>query len=680
MASARTPTTRPPRRPSARFGREDLQRLDWALAREWLETDGAGGYAASTVLLCPTRRQHGLLVAPYPGNPRRHVFLSRFEESVELEGREGRSFPLSIARYPSVWAPHGHLTLDAFEHRPHPSWTHRIGDAVVRRDLLLVRGRPTVLVRWTLVSGSRPARFSIRPLLACRDADAVSVENMALEPRVERLEHGVRCQPYSALPPVSMTVSARRWRFDAAPTWFRRTEFSTDLARGYEGHDDQFSPGFFTFPVEPGEAVTVAVTISDPAGHPAVLFDAEVESRLARRPSGKGLRATLAAAADDYLWRSPSGRLGVIAGFPWFSEWGRDTFISLPGLLLSRGKVEECGAALSAAVPWIADGLLPNRFGASRADSDYASADAALWFARAVRLYDLTAREVGGPSRNGARERLLGLLRPALAEIARGYEAGTRFGIGGDGSGLVRLSDPAGNLTWMDAKADGVPVTPRHGCPVEIAALWCFLLRYLADLHLRAGDPNAAAAAAGRAERAERAFLARLWLPDRSRLADAWREGGPDPTIRPNMVIAASLEWSPLSREQRKDVVLAADARLVTPRGLRTLDPRHPEYCPRYEGGVLSRDRAYHQGTVWPWLCGAYVEATLRAYGAERPVVSRLAGWLDGFEDATTEMGLGHVAEVYDGDPPHRAGGAFAQAWSVAELLRAYDLLDRARP
>ncbi len=668
MARARTSTLRSLRRSATAIPRDDLHRLDWALQREWLETDGVGGYAASTVLLCPTRRQHGLLVAPFPGNARRHVFLSRFEEAVEIDGR---SFPLSIARYPGVWSPHGHLTIDSFERRPFPSWVHRIGDVVLRRDLLLAKGSPTCLARWTLLEASRPVLLSLRPLLACRDADQVSVENMVLEPRAERIERGIRCRPYPSLPPLSLTHDGGDGRFDAAPTWFRRVEFATDLARGYEGHDDQFSPGAFAVTLEEGESVTLAATIVDPVADPAAAFDAEARARVAGAPAGKDLRGVLEAAADDYLWRAPDGRLGVIAGFPWFSEWGRDTFISLPGLLLSRGRVEECGEALEHAIPFLADGLLPNRFGATPADSDYGSADATLWFARAVRLYDAAG---------GSKARVLGRFRPALAEIARAVEAGTRFGIGGDGSGLVCLSDPSRNLTWMDAKVDGRPVTPRHGCPVEIEALWCFLLRYLADLHARAGDSALAAAAEARAARADRAFVERLWLSDRGHLADAWRDPGADPTIRPNMCIAASLEWSPLSADQRRDVVTAVNARLLTPRGLRTLDPRDPAYAPRYEGGVAKRDRAYHQGTVWPWLSGAYVEANLKAFGPDPQIVARLRTWLEGFVAATTEMGLGHVAEVYDGDPPHRPGGAFAQAWSVAELLRACDLLDRAAP
>jgi predicted glycogen debranching enzyme len=310
------------------------------------------------------------------------------------------------------------------------------------------------------------------------------------------------------------------------------------------------------------------------------------------------------------------------------------------------------------------NGLMPNVFGIDRASSAYNSVDASLWFARCVRLYE----QAGAPTIEVI-ERFL----PALREIAAAYRDGTGLGIRCDDGGLIVAGGPHLNATWMDARVNGVPVTPRDGCAVEIEALWYFLLRFLAHLETAAGNATAATKWSAAAQRAGATFLERFWLEDVRRLADVWRDGVVDRSVRPNMVIAAALEWSPLSDEQRVDVVTCARAELETPFGLRTLGPTDPSYVGRYEGHGEERDRAYHQGTVWPWLFGFHVEACLRAGVATH---DELRGLLVSFDEHVKDAGVGHVSEVFDGDPPHRPGGTIAQAWSEGELLRAWKLLD----
>lgn len=686
MSSARTTVRDPLAQPLA-IERTELP-LESALTREWLEVDGLGGFASSTALLCPTRRYHGLLVAFAPGTVKRHVFLSRFEEELRWPSR---AFPLSMARYRGLWHPHGHQSIERFELAPWPTIVHLIGGVEIRREILAVRGgvrgRPTTLVRYSMsgsVADSGPhsgaaARLALRPLFACREADALTSANVALDPRVRRAAHGLVFQPYAALPPIALSVSAASHSFEADPLWYRGLEYQVDLARGYDGHEDNFSPGMLTAALAPGRPVVVAATLGEPIEDPAALFEREAARRRAAAAAVRSLPELVSLRAEDFLYRAPDGRLGVIAGFHWFGEWGRDTFISLPGLTVGRSlgkgvdpaRLEEFGRGLESALGHLRGGLLPNIFGQSAATSSYDSADAALWFARAVRLYD----QAGAP-----REALLERFLPALRSIAEAYLAGTALSMRVDDAGLLNAGSAELNVTWMDAQVDGRPVTPRHGCAVEINALWYYLLAYLEMLEHRAGDNAAARRWQIQRKHALRGFLARFWLERERRLADCWHEGRADASIRPNMVIAAGLEFSPLSRGKRTDIVLCAREELLTPRGLRTLAPDDPRYLGRYTGDQRSRDSAYHQGTVWPWLFGSYVEAWLRAFGPKRSGLDELRGLLLEFAETVATQGLGSFSEVFDGDPPHRPGGTIAQAWSVAEWLRAWRLLEEQEP
>lgn len=665
-------------RPLIHIDRESCLQLERSMSREWLETDGRGGFASSSILMCPTRRYHGLLVTPPPGSVKRHVFLSRFEETFH---GGGKTFSISMARYPGLWSPPGHQGIESFELVPFPSWHYVFGNATIERELLLVRGEAIVLVRYRVNGQQNDVELRLRPLLPCREADALTFENQGLDKRTERpvcpelngdFGGGIRCQPYASLPPVSITVSGNA-HFEADPVWYKSLEYTADIARGYDGHEDQWSPGVIHVALEAGADVIVSATIGEAVRDPAALWKKESASRRAALiGSQPGLRGVLSIAADDFVYRAPEhrttgGRIGVIAGYPWFGEWGRDTFISLPGLLLSRGRVAECGQALEGALAYLKRGLMPNIFGANRDDSDYGSADASLWFVRAVRLYERAAGEGSGVARRFV---------PALTEIAESYMSGTDLGLRADEAGLLHAGRADLNATWMDARTSHGPVTPRDGCAVEINALWCFLLEYLEDIARRTGDASAAREWGQLERRASTAFLERFWLPNERYLADVWKDGLPDKSVRPNMVIAAALEFSPLSRSQRADVVECAESQLVTPFGLRTLEPRDPAYVGRYGGGPEERDRAYHQGTVWPWLIGFYCEAWLRAKGRRRDSVEHLRELLDRFAEKITGQGLNHISEVMDGDPPHRPGGTIAQAWNTGEILRAYALLE----
>lgn len=649
--------------PLVSIERELLLQLERSMTREWLQTDGLGGYASSTVILCPSRRYHGLLVAPLPGGVKRHVFLSRFEEWFH---GGGKSVAMSIGRYPGTYGPLGHQGLERFELAPLPRWTYRFGHATLEREVLLLRGEPTVLVRYRVSGQHNPVEMRVRPLLPYRNADALTFENYELDKRVERIPNGVVVQPYATLPATHFTLSAPA-EFVVDPLWYKNIEYPADIARGYEGVEDNFTPGVFHVPLESGVDVIVAASLRGPVADPRALWEREHAARVAgARDVGPSVRDRLAYTADDFLYRTEAGRLAVDAGYPWFGEWGRDSCISLPGLLLARGRTAECVEALAGMLEYLQDGLVPNIFGAGKKDSDYGSADASLWFARAVRL-----AEHASPNRDAVAKRFL----PGLREIARHYARGTGLALAADASGLLRSGSPQLNSTWMDARTSQGPVTPRDGCAVEINALWYALLAYLEELEGRVGRAELAREWKTARERAGAAFIERFWLPREKHLADVWKDGVRDTSVRPNMVIAAALELSPLTRGMRTDIVLCARAQLLTPAGLRTLEPLNAAYIGRFGGGCEERDRAYHQGTVWPWLTGFFVEAWLRAHGGKAEERAFLRELLDGFAERLESQGLLHVSEVASGDPPHEPGGTIAQAWNSGEILRAYELV-----
>ncbi len=639
--------------------------LDQALSSEWLETNGLGGYASSTAICCPTRRYHGLLITPPPGYSKRHLFLSRYEEALDVDGQ---LIHFSATAYPDIPPTQANALVKECQFAPHPSMLLRIGDIGIRREIMLLHGQQVTLCRYQALQDD--VHLQLRPLLPFREADALTVENDALDPETEVFSQRIRCQPYASLPALNISHAGANCEFAVAPTWYKNLEYSADIARGYDGHEDQFSPGILKVHLRKGEALVLAAGIDGPAKNPDKLWQQETARRAKLQAATKKKVPAFChrtfIAAEDFLYRSETDRLGIIAGFPWFLEWGRDTFISLPGLTLARGDKKACDEVLGGALEFLQNGLLPNIYGMGTADSRYNSVDASLWFARAVQLY----------AKAGCDEaRLLEVFLPALEEIAEGYMSEPGLGIKVDADCLLSAGGPELNPTWMDACTAAGPVTPRAGYAVEINALWYSLLQHLESLLQKTGKSKALAQWQKRRRSAKQAFLQRFWLADEAYLADLLQDGRVDKIVRPNMVLAASLELSPLNKKMRQGVVQRATDELLTPRGLRTLSPNDPAYLNRYDGDPDQRDHAYHQGTVWPWLLGFFCEASLRAQGTSSKLRRSL---LDLWEDLSLEMdraGIHHISEVFDGDLPQRPGGTIAQAWNTAEMLRACSML-----
>ncbi len=658
---------------------ERLHDLADAASLEWLETDGRGGYAASTAAGVNTRRYHGLLVVARQPPADRVVLLSRLEETV-VDGR-GTRWELGVNYYPGAVHPQGHRWLAEFRLDPWPVWRWRLGALTLTKAVLFSREAGALLVLYRLRGGS--ARLELRPFIAGRGFHALVHENPAVWPRAEAVPGRVHYAPYEGIPALVLSHDAAEWRH--AGEWYRQTLYPRETERGMDDREDLYLPGFLAAELADGGVWRVACA-TEPVETQSVPALAAAErdrrERLARRgreaahaAADTDLGARLAVAADDFVVRRGAG-LSILAGYPWFADWGRDAMIALPGLLLATGRTADAASVLHTFAAHLRDGLIPNRFpegGGPIPDDHYNAADAPLWFVEAV----AALADAGGDA---------GPLWPAVRAILDAYRAGTRFGIGMDTDGLVRQGAPGVQLTWMDARVDGWVVTPRAGRPVEVNGLWHNALRRAGALAAGLGEEGADYLRL--AERVRAAFEV-FWYPGGGYLYDGLDEAGrPDPALRPNQLIALALPASPVGDVARARSVVDACARaLLVPLGVRTLDPAAPGYLGRYAGDRRARDAAYHNGTAWPWLLGPLLEAARRAYGGTGPWPGLVADALARARDHLGAYGLGHIAEVLDGDAPHAPGGCFAQAWSCAALLRACTLRspaghdpDRPRP
>jgi predicted glycogen debranching enzyme len=614
---------------------------------EWLEADGLGGFASGTVDGIRTRRYHAILLVATTPPTGRLVLVNGFEAWVE---RAGGTFALTSQRYtPDVTYPDGAQRIEAFAADPWPSWVFALPDGSrIEHGLLVEPGRAATHLYWRILGGGG-GTLTVRPLVSARDHHALHHENPAFRFDAEVAGGRVVWRPYADLPAI---VARSNGSYGHRPDWYRRFLYTEERARGLDDVEDLASPGIFRWDLGQGEAVwTLAAEGHEPTTDLATVRAAE-EQRRRRFPT------RLHRAADAYIVRRGRGRT-IVAGYPWFTDWGRDTFIALRGLCLATGRLEDARAILLEWAGAVSEGMLPNRFSDHGEVPEFNAVDAALWYVVAVHDFLEVADGVAEHDRR--------TLEAAIEAILSGYARGTRYCIRAGDDGLLAAGEPGIQLTWMDAKVGDWVITPRIGKPVEVQALWLNALRIgsvfserWAELHAR-----------GRA-----AFAERFWSEAAGALYDVvdvdHRPGTADRTFRPNQILAVGgLPFAVLEGERARRVVDAVEARLLTPLGLRSLAPDAPGYAPRYQGGIRERDGAYHQGTVWPWLMGAFVEAWIRVRGttadAKREARARFLVPLLRHLD---EAGLGHLPEVADGDPPHAPGGCPFQAWSVGEALR----------
>lgn len=635
-----------------------MARVAWAEpseANEWLEVDGLGGFASGTTLGINTRRYHGLLVSALAPPAGRHVLVN--DLVVWLEGPSG-SLSLSSHRYAPDVTALADVPPSACAHEPWPVFLREVHGVALRQELISLHGLPVVLVSFSLERPLPGQHLCVRPLLSGRSFHALHRENPRC--RLEASVSGARVsfQTYDAVPGVLALSSGH---FTSAPRWYRNVLYARELERGFDPVEDLASPGVFRFGLaEPRADLVLSADTAEAQAWLEGLAARDAANALRHRESARraAFPGPLERAADAYVVRRGAGKT-IIAGYPWFGDWGRDTFIALRGLCLATRRFADARQILLAWSDAVSDGLLPNRFADDPNEpAEYNSVDAALWYI--IAAAELIERDPSLPALERRR------LEHAAEQIVRCYIGGTRHGIGVDGAGLLAAGVPGLQLTWMDAKVGEHVITPRVGKPVEVQALWLNALHHLERLGKGVGDLGA---------RGRRSFVARF-DPGVGGLHDvvdvAHQAGQVDRRVRPNQVFAVGgLPLALLPPARCREVLDVVERRLWTPIGLRSLAPGERGYVGRYAGGMAERDSAYHQGTVWPWLLGPFVEAWVKSRGGSAAArfearTRFVVPWRRHLEGA----GLGHISEVADADAPHRPGGCPFQAWSLAELLR----------
>lgn len=629
------------------------QNYDIASEREWLIANGLGGYASSTVSGANTRRYHGLLVAALRPPTDRFVLLSKVEERVQIADRE---FLLSTNQYVNAVFPQGYLHLEKFDLYPVPTFVYNLShEARITKRVLMPYGENAVYLHYHL-EGSRPIQLTLSPLITFKfyhhesSARADFPQAVHFEPHQVRVIYEERYPPMRLLSPGGFAQPSGHWYY--------RFEHLQELARGLDSQEDLYNPCLFHFYLKPGESATLIATLSEGEPEPWDEAFRQVQQRQSAVLRQSGFRdpmlQLLTLSADTFRVRNHE-RSTIIAGYHWFTDWTRDTMIALPGLCLATGQRDFAREVLNSYARYMDQGMLPNRFPDQFDTPEYNNVDGTLWYFQAV--YDYLRR---GWDADFATEIL-----PVLESMVAHHQAGTRHHIRVDEDGLLFAGEPGVQLTWMDAKIGNFVVTPRIGKPVEVNALWVNALSIVAWIEQQMGGSGEAYSRAAHA--ATLRFQEAFWLQEKGYFADVITDEYKDETLRPNQILALSLPFAPASPEQAKSALQHIQTHLLTPFGLRTLSPDHPDYRGRYHGPVEMRDTAYHQGTAWAWLMGPFITAYVKITG-DRMGARRL---LRPLREHLREAGLGSVSEIFDGDLPNLPNGCIAQAWSVGELIRA---------
>ncbi len=703
------------------------QDLSTARSLEWLVVNGRGGFASASITQMLTRRYHGLLVAAINPPVQRFVLLAKLDVTAMIDGL---TYELATNDFHEAVHPHGHRLLDSFSLRPCPTWRWRAGDALIEQTLCMGDGEDTTYVQYHVLRGSRPVTLMVRPLCTSRHFHHLNHQPDSGTPEIDEVADGFQLRWPGERPAMWLSHNGE---FRNRPDWYYRYLLAAERDRGYDHSQDLFMPGPICQTINPGERKSLVVAASaapcdwqkaSSAFRAAAEADAlqadwdewatasgntpcATASSSASRGAGNASCATasssasrttasssvsaddplltsLVRAARDFIVRRGETGKTIIAGYPWFEDWGRDTFISLPGLCLVTGRFDDARRIIAAFAEHVDGGMIPNRFPPYGEPPAYNTVDATLWYIHAMDRYLAYTGDQGF---------IVGQTFPVVAGIIESHIAGTRHNIRVDADGLLAAGEPGHALTWMDALVDGRAITPRIGKPVEVNALWYNALMIAATFADLAGDETRANAWRAAAERAKHSFNEKFWNAEAGCLFDVidvnFDSGATDGSIRPNQLLALSLTHPVLDTAQPRrwrGTVETCERELWTPMGLRTLSPADSAYRPRYDGDLASRDAAYHQGTVWPWLLGPFITAFVRAHGGEH-AAARLAvatrdgnagairggarRFLDGLIQHIGQAGLGSVSEVADGDAPHTPGGCPWQAWSVAEPLRA---------
>ncbi|MDR0660162.1 MAG: amylo-alpha-1,6-glucosidase [Prevotellaceae bacterium] len=640
-----------------KFDKTKLVNLEYSLKREMLSTNRTGGYLSTTIVCCNTRKYHGLLVAPieeFDGD--NHVILSTLDETI-IQQKE--SFNLAIHRYPGIYEPRGHKYITNFEYEPTPTIIYQVGNIVLKKELLMLHYDDQLLVRYTLLDAQSSIKLQLKPFLAFRQIHKLSKANMNVNTKYNVIANGISTKLYLGFPTLFMQLDKKN-EFVPAPDWYYNIEYLEEQRRGYDFREDLFVSGYFEASMKKGDSIIFSASFKETS---TVGLKKRFNNELEKRPSKNSFIDCLKNSAAQFIVKQGKAT-EVVAGYPWFGRWGRDTFIALPGLTLSAfGDTKTCKDVLNTMSSELKNGLFPN-IGKST-NAAYNSVDAPLWYFWAIQQFDYFTNDSA---------EVWKLYGKKMKAILKSYREGVGYNIRMHDNGLIWAEEKGKALTWMDAIAYGKPVTPRAGYAVDINALWYNAVCYTLELARKFKDTVFVKGWKDIPALIERSFLPTFWCEERQHLADYVDEEGQNIFTRPNQIFAASLPYTAITDEVKYKIMSVVERELLTPKGIRTLSPKNPSYIGRYEGDQPTRDSVYHQGTAWPWLLGYYVEANFKLYG--EAFVNLAEQIINNFGEDMTYYGIGSVSEVYDGDPPQEPGGCISQAWSVAELLRIVRMIE----
>lgn len=638
------------------FDKSELGNLEYSLQREMLATDRIGGYMSTTIVCCNTRRYHGLIVAPIDDSDRTYLLLSALDETII---QHDHSFNLALHRFKGAYEPRGHKYITDFEYTPTPTITYRVGGVILRKEMLWIHKRTQLMIRYTLVDAHSETRLRLRPFLAFRDKHALTHANLEADGHSYPAVNGVKCRLYGSFPWLYLQTSKPEAEFVPAPDWYYNFEYLQDIARGYEGHEDLLTTGYFETELKKGESIIFSASLDEMGSTRTIeeMFNASI----ARRTHKVDFESCLEHSARQFLIRRPGNRTEVISGYPWHGVSGRQTFIALPGITLWQNHKEDCFDALDTQVREMRDGMFAGDFSAA------AGADTPLWF-----FWTLQQLE----SQIGAEE-VWKRYGEAMKQLLEAYKRGVAGRVILNDNGLVWASSEEKPLTWMNSMVDGRAVTPRNGYQVEVNALWYNALCYTLRLAAENGDKKFVKAWEELPEKTAAAFN-ELFRLEEGYLADFVGAEGANRFIRPNMIIACGLPYKMIDEQTQFDVIRTVRQHLLTPKGLRTLSPRNPLYKGSQEGAPAERDFAAKNGSVWPWILAFYVRACFDI--DKEAFLPSAIEIFEHFNEDIQTYGIGSIGELYDADPPFAPRGAYSQAWSVAAVLDILHQIEIRKP
>lgn len=642
-----------------KFDKSHLINLEHSLPLELIRSNRAGAWASQTIIGCNTRKYHGLLVCPQPAiDDDNHVLLSNLDETIIQNDAE---FNLGIHRYKGgYFNPRGHKYLREFEIDPIPKLTYRVGGVFFTREMVFATAENRVLIKYTLVDAHSPTVIRIKPYLAFRNVHFLTHANRDANTSFQLCDNGITMQLYRGYSPLVMQFS-KEVKYTHNPDWYYNIEYQKEIERGYDFNEDLLVSGYFEFPIEKGESVVFSAGTLPV--NPSTLkkkFTDETTRRIPRDSFENALKNS----AQQFIQIDPLGDHFITAGFPFYGSHSRETLISLPGLTLDINDKKMCKAMIDTVLRNLHNSLLPYRF--KNRQPSYNAVDPPLWLFWTIQMMQ---------SKLESKKSLWKEYGTQLKSILEGFRAGTLYGIIMQENGLLRAGQAGQALTWMNTEVDGRQVTPRPGSPIEVNALWYNAVRFAIELATLSGDQKFTNEWTPLSAQIAETMVREYWSDHRGYLADTVDGEVKDWTLRPNQLLSTSLPYTPFSEAQRKSILSAVKKELLTPRGIRTLSPQHPDYKGIYFGTQRERDLAYHMGTAFPWLLGHFAEGYLKIHG--RSGLQFIKNIYAGFEEEISNHGIGSISEIYDGDPPHKASGAISYAPSVAELLRIKSLIEQ---